>query len=98
MKKIELSLEMIRPVLFECTQSNSSAETAEEAFDVTDMPDSDLLAASFGYDLGMDSLDFALFCIEVERKLNVKIDTAIADVNYGPKLTLAQFLNRVNQQ
>lgn len=90
MNKIGLST--IKPVLIACTQF---AEPEENDFNVAGIPDSDLMRASFGYDLGMDSLDFMLFCLELERQLNVRVDIPFINANFNPNLTLAQFLDRV---
>ncbi|MBR3676325.1 MAG: hypothetical protein IKN71_04250 [Alphaproteobacteria bacterium] len=93
MKKIELSLETIKPVLIACTQcTDNKAQT----FNVADIPDSELLAASFEYDLSMDSLDFLMFCTELERQLNIRFDLSVMDTDFAPKLTLVQFLDYVN--
>ena len=89
MKKIELSLEMIKPVLIACTQCTDSGE---QAF-IADIPDSELLRASFEYDLSMDSLDFLVFCTELERQFNINVDL---DIDYASKLTVVQFLDYVN--
>lgn len=90
MNKIELST--IKQVLIDCTQS---AEPRENGFSVASIPDSDLMRASFGHDLGMDSLDFLSFCLELERQLNVRVDIPFINANYNPNLTVDQFLDCV---
>lgn len=94
----QLTLANVKPVLFDFLLEAQPAEMSDNPFEqnLPKLEDSTLLQASFNRDLGMDSLDFVLFCFELERKLGIRIDLSILSIDLGSKLTLARFLESVN--
>ena len=95
MRKQRLSLENVKPLLFKYVHSTPGLN-GKTVTNIQDLPDSELLQTSFGLDLGIDSLDFVLFCLDLERELDINIDLDILEIDLGSKLTLFDFIERVN--
>ena len=90
----KVTLENVKPVLFDHVPATQADEHTE--LNLETISDSSLLEATFCHDLGMDSLEFVLFCFDLERKLGIKIDLTTKNIDFDSKLNLADFLQHIN--
>ena len=97
-KMRNVTLEEVKPVLFAHVPAAQADELSTEKpmLDPKTIPDSDLIRSAFIYDLGLDSMEFVLFCLDLERKLDIKIDLTAPDIELDPRLNLGDFLRHIN--